>query len=103
MLAAGALRTLEEPPCRSAPNGRLRAGHQPRPQSPIPKSWTSRRRFNVSVAGAQLSLLRDLINRPEYEAMDCASLVNWPQAHVACEALARTLALALPLPLYPDR
>ena len=60
------------------------------------------------MAGAQLSLLRDLINRPEYEAMDCAPLVNWPQAHVACEALARSsnkkaLALGLALTLTLTR
>jgi len=47
-------------------------------------------RFNISVAGAKLSLLRDLINRPEGVVPTvCAPLAKWPHVLTACDTLAR--------------
>jgi len=48
-------------------------------------------RFNVSVGGTRLSLLRDLIDRPELP-IDCGPLARWSRAHKACEVIARSLS-----------
>ena len=48
-------------------------------------------RFNVSVGGTRLSLLRDLIDRPELP-IDCGPLARWSRAHTACEVIARSLS-----------
>ena len=47
-------------------------------------------RFNVSVGGTRLSLLRDVIDRPTLPMpKDCATLAEWPRAHKACETAGR--------------
>ena len=57
-----------------------------------PSSVTlSMARFNVSVGGTRLSLLRDLIDHPELP-IDCAPLVTLARAHKACETIARVLS-----------
>jgi len=62
-----------------------------RDESSVPLSMG---RFNVSVAGAQLSLLRDLIDRPEPPARSsCAPLATWARAHAACKLLERVYAV----------
>ena len=45
-------------------------------------------RFNVSVGGARLSLVRDLIDHPE-PPINCAPLATWARANTACDILAR--------------
>ena len=47
-------------------------------------------RFNVSVGGARLSLLRDLIDRPE-PPFDCVPLATWARAHTVCKIAERAL------------
>ena len=73
---------------RSMECGHVHASQLPatlRDEASVPMSM---RRFNVSVGGARLSLLRDLINRPE-PPMSCAPLATWARAHAACDTLAR--------------
>ena len=47
-------------------------------------------RFNVSIGGARLSLLRDLIDRPE-PPFDCVPLATWARAHTVCKIAERAL------------
>ena len=47
-------------------------------------------RFNVSVGGARLSLVRDLVDRPKPPTpTDCAPLTTWPRAYKACKIAGR--------------
>ena len=78
--------SLQSMECGHVPKSKLPA--MLRDPSVVPLSMA---RFNVSVGGTRLSLLRDLIDHPELP-IDCAPLVTLARAHKACETIARVLS-----------
>ena len=77
--------SLQSMKCGHVPKSKLPA--MLRDPSTVPLSMA---RFNVSVGGTRLSLLRDLIDHPELP-IDCAPLATLARAHKACETIARVL------------
>ena len=85
----GALCSMRSMECGHVLVSKLRATQRIEP-SAVPLSMG---RFNVSVGGSRLSLLRDLIERPE-PPFDCVPLATWTRAHNACTIAKRALSPA---------
>ena len=83
----GAACLLESAQCGHVPVSKLQATLRDEPSA----VQLNMARFNVSVGGARLSLLRDLVDRPELP-IDCGPLAIWARAHKACEIIARSLS-----------
>ena len=86
----GALCSMRSMECGHVLVSKLRATQRKEP-SAVPLSMG---RFNVSVGGARLSLLRDLVDRPE-PPFDCVPLATWARAHKVCKIAERALNPAL--------
>ena len=87
----GATCSLHSRECGHLPVTEVPATQREGFRAPEPLVPLSMARFNVSVGGARLSLLRDLIDRPE-PPMNCAPLAKWAHAHTACRVIARAHA-----------